>query len=154
VSDYEEIRIRDLEIGRITGEGIVRVNIELIRSEVTRRTIDHDYVENPWAFSVSGSVWRARNSPDCHSAGQIIDTVRRIKTPAVQELCRLWKRWHLNELRGACVHMTPSATYDPATAPVCPETGYRYGAAWLTEVIPDNEIATIREMVTALKEEK
>lgn len=146
----DEIRIKDLEIGRIKHEGIVRVDIKLARSGRDHETTEHYGVTNPWTFSVSATIWSKRNSPDCHTAGQIPDTVARLGTPEVAELCRLWKRWHLNDARGACVHMTAPKKYDPDNRPVCPETGYKYGEKWLVDVIPDEEIHAIRAVVDYL----
>lgn len=150
----EEIDIRDLEIGRVNGEGIVRVDIRLNRGGEDQPTVDHGMVDHPWRFAVSATLWRRRNSPDCDAAGQIRETVVRVGTPEARELCRLWKRWHLNDMQGACAHMATPKAYDPNAPVVCPETGYVYGSRWLTEVIPDEEIAAIRAVVASLTEKE
>lgn len=57
-------------------------------------------------------------------------------------------RWHLNGMRAGCAHQTvvwEDSKYgrQPSldrTLP-CPETGYRYGTAWLAEPLPE-EVAT------------
>lgn len=150
----EEINLHDVELGRITGEGLVKVNLRLEWKTRPYQTIHHDHRDSGyWAFGVSGSLWARRNSPDCYAAGQIIRAVKRLRTPTARELCRLWDRWHLNDMKGACAHMTTPKVYDRDTAPVCPESGYRYGSAWLVEEIPDEEIEAIRRVATWIRED-
>lgn len=65
-------------------------------------------------------------------------------TADIRSLSNIAKRWHLNDVQGACAHMTnpESATWNRETktwegGTYCAEgSGYRYGSAWLTEVIP------------------
>jgi hypothetical protein len=88
-----------------------------------------------------------------------------ITTPApgwtlaeIAELEAIWARWHLNDMRAACAHMDPAtlarepngyggdriSTTDPANT--CPESGYRYGHAWLYEPIPADVLADVARL--------
>ena len=80
----------------------------------------------------------------------------------------LAERWHLNQMRAACAHQeivyeldrygraVPSLDLTPA-CPGTPDTrgrvrggGYRYGSAWLFEVVPDEVAAEIAETMPAV----
>lgn len=75
-------------------------------------------------------------------------------TADIRSLSRIAKRWHLNGMRGACAHMGPDAvtgTYNHETrqvegATICPETGYRNGSAWLTEIVPAEVWTELRRL--------
>lgn len=64
-----------------------------------------------------------------------------------RRLVELADRWHLNTLRAGCAHQAPTVKRLLASGtphrdlldevPPCPETGYRYGHAWLVEPLPD-----------------
>ena len=72
--------------------------------------------------------------------------------PHIAELCRMWDRWHLNDMRAGCPHQESRYRRDPAERPTyandytgttgdtlsgpCSECGYRYGTAWLSEELP------------------
>lgn len=153
--EREPIEISDLEIGRIPDLGIVRLDIALTRRGWQGQTVTHEDVDGYWRFSVSASVWQRRNSTDCHMAGQIRSTVR-LLGPTTAELCRLWKRWHLNDMRAGCAHQgqpryTATGSADLDSVEPCPKTGYRYGSAWLVEVIPQSELDAIGTMVQSLR---
>lgn len=59
-------------------------------------------------------------------------------------LRELADRWHLNTMRAGCAHQTPVYAPDQYSrnapsldlTPPCPITGYKYGHAWLVEVLP------------------
>jgi hypothetical protein len=63
-----------------------------------------------------------------------------------------WDRWHLNTMRAGCAHQTvvwEDSRYGVRPSlertPVCPVSGYRYGSAWLVEVLPDTVLVKCRE---------
>jgi hypothetical protein len=136
-------------VGRITIPGDrERVAVEL-RSEYRRgpfQTIDHREVPGVWRIGVSGLAWYG-NEREPSSAGQIVEHLDSIDAPAdgwtgedVADLVKFWRRWHLNDLHAGCAHQ-PDATTQPGwttsdkldNTPPCPETGYRWGTAWLVE---------------------
>lgn len=149
-STIEPFELRDVTLGRIKGEGIVKVSMRLTWHEDGTQTVDHETVEGYWRFSVSASVWLRSNSPDSHTAGQCRDIVARLNTEASRRLCLLWEAWHLNDFTAGCAHQTPVYTaqgqYDLAAVPPCPETGYRFGSAWLLRPIPDAVLVEMRDV--------
>lgn len=146
------IILRDVRIGRIEREGWVDIDAKLTWVGSPMTTIDHQVVDGYWRFSVSATLWAQTDSPDCYAAGQCIDEVR--KLPRAQTLCDLWERWHLNDMRAGCAHQTPAylpgGGYDLDAVPPCPETGYRFGHAWLLEPIPDDERERIVTVLSQL----
>jgi hypothetical protein len=83
---------------------------------------------------------------------------------AVRALCTLWERWHLNDMKAgtraqqealAAAEFRPGSHYDGASKflearGLNPDKGYKYGAAWLVEVIPDEVIAEIETLCLGL----
>lgn len=71
----------------------------------------------------------------------------------------LWDTHHLNDMKAACDHMTPDmlARHEDESTPdwqtrmldtvTCPETGYRWGRAWLAHVVPDDVLTKARQIV-------
>jgi hypothetical protein len=87
---------------------------------------------------------------------------------AVRALCALWERWHLNDLKGGTraqqealasdefKRMPPVGDhYDTSSAFLTkkglnPDRGYRYGQAWLVELVPDSVLAEVDALSTSL----
>lgn len=83
------------------------------------------------------------------------EAVKRITTPAIRRdvlrrMGEIADRWHLNGMVAGCAHQDvvwedheygrrPSLDLTPA----CPVTGYKYGHAWLVEILPDEIVAEI-----------
>lgn len=64
------------------------------------------------------------------------------------------EEWHLNGMSAACAHMTPTAPrpypasyYDDNKHLTCPETGYRFGTAWLVRVAPTRVLGIVSEFI-------
>lgn len=129
-------------------------------------TVEHETVTDPVTLAFSGVVIRKGGSfgrdGDWRGAGQIVDDVKRIVTPLqgwsaedVAKLVENWDKWHLNTMRAGCVHQPPeSIVYQQGkygrevnfdATPVCPVSGYRYGSEWLTEAVPADVLAWVRE---------
>jgi hypothetical protein len=88
----------------------------------------------------------------------------------VTSLRRIWRQYHLNDMQAACDHMdkrkarkafdsVPAFVWDEKTRTtsrpkdsdipadmVCPETGYRYGSAWLFKAIPAEVMTELRRL--------
>ena len=147
-----DMQVKDREIGRIKGVGIVRVNARLEWVDRPAVTVDHEEIGGHYVFAASGSLWLRSNSPDCYSAGQMLEKTWPL--PAGRPLIRLWREWHLNGMQAACAHQAVPAGMSGSEAldavPPCPVTGYRYGSTWLVRVIPDDVVAEMREVIAAL----
>lgn len=108
-----------------------------------------------------GERWRSGGG------GQCADGIRRewASFPEIVELCDLWSRWHLNGMKaGSAAQMEVLAkadvtSYDQAVA-ILTEANlledpalelslrkpYRYGAAWLFEVVPPEVVERLSEL--------
>lgn len=129
-----------------------------IRTEVTNRTVmstDHVQVHNPVRLSIMGSLVEYRERSISRS-GQIRTSVARVNTPApgwtmadVESLVKIWDAYHVNDMRAGCAHMDTTGLrrdYESRKHLTCPETGYRYGAAWLFVAIPADALAEIERL--------
>lgn len=144
--------VRDKEIGRIKRVGIVRVDVALTWHDGPGVSVDHKPLDGYYRFSAMGSLWLRSNSPDCYSAGWMLEEAWPL--PAARPLVRLWRAWHLNDMQAGCAHQTRpddmSMSDALAKVPPCPVTGYRFGSAWLVRVIPDDVVAEMREVIAGL----
>ena len=115
-------------------------------------------------FAMSASVWNPRKT-DIYMGGQCVAEVASYfpGDAKAQRMAAIWKRWHLNDMRAGSpaqeehLRTTPDAFpgypvsyYEWASGLLAkaglnpdPNTGYRYGSAWLTEALPDDVIAEI-----------
>ena len=144
----------------------LEARIEPAQLRATGATIDHEPIPaDAVEFAISGSVYyaksdgtRDRRYADCLSCGQVIDDLRKIKSPRAQHIADLWERWHLNGMRPNCAHMGHQ-TYTPGLA--CPAglplpqpddnvsrrpAVYTSGSAWLFEPIPAEVLAELRQL--------
>lgn len=109
-------------------------------------TTQHEQRTGPHArLALSVLGWYGLTS-DPDTAGQVGNMLADITRPAgtlthadIKRLAEIWDRWHLNDRRAACAHMElpDDPSYDARRDITCPETGYRYGHAWLVEPLPD-----------------
>lgn len=155
--------IRRERLGTLADRSYVVVTLELRTREGEHTTITHGTVTDPVEVSLTGEQCIERfGRRDYLGGGQNVDTLADIVNPApgwtlaeIRELATLWDRWHLNTMRAACAHMVPGdlaredngyggtriSTSDPRNT--CPESGYRYGHAWLTEPVPADVVARL-----------
>lgn len=162
---WERVTFRRERLGTLADKSYVVVDLEIRRRPGTATTVDHVDIVDPLEVSLTGTVHEYRHR-EPYGAGQIVDTLADIVTPApgwtleeIRELATLWDRWHLNTMRAACAHMVPGdlvredngyggtriSTSDPRN--VCPDTGYRYGHAWLVEPVPADVVARLEELM-------
>jgi hypothetical protein len=162
------LKIENLFVGTVSGDKYgykrnlrVTIDVEIERTGRDAETIHHLPAEDPPRFSISGGVWNP-NRTDYISYGQITDVLAELTTYApgfdagkAAKLAALWERWHLNDMRAGCVHQGEPAyrqgRYGPevdlSSVPPCPETGYRYGSAWLVEELPEGFEAELRALL-------
>lgn len=98
-------------------------------------------------------------------SGQIVDRLHEVKSLAngvtraqFDRLIELWRRWHSNDLRAACIHQQSFAlphgvldrqwpTRAAAETAKCP-VGYRYGSDWLVELVPQEVIDELKSLMS------
>lgn len=168
-------RLENLFIGRQADGSRVYVDIARAREEKPVILTDHSVVGYVDRLTISGSVI-APHGREAHRFGQITDDLAAVTRPAgtlttqdIADLVAIWDRWHPNDMRAACAHMPDTSTVpDGADVEerygrpdvvgwhlkhtVCPVTGYRYGTAWLAEVVPADVWRRLAEIVAAAQE--
>lgn len=132
------------------------------------KSIEHEDVEGEfYRLSICGSgLYKgSRTRGDIDFGGQCVDMladVTKLERPWTAEqladLLEIWKEWHLNDTTAGCAHQTPVYAEDQygrnvpslELTPPCPETGYRYGHAWLIRTLPADVLARVREHMDRL----
>lgn len=162
------------DVGGYKGYG--RLEVEITRREpqaaVTTTHDDTPATAGGWSIVWCGwmpsgrdIVWSSPGDPtevDQHGYASLsADEVARIRwadgwdLDRFTEVAALAGRWHLNDMQGACAHQEIVWETDPRfgtrrpsldQTPVCPQSGYRYGSAWLHEIVP----AEVEEALMAL----
>jgi hypothetical protein len=148
-----------LYIGRTHDGTRVWLDVEIEQQSREAQTVNHAPISQYARLSGSASTRSARARID-DGGGQDIEAARGAMTyePAgdprkIARLIQIWNRWHLNDMRAACVHQTLKGADVPEMldqAEPCEVTGYEYGHAWLVEPLPEHIITELREIVTAL----
>lgn len=121
-------------------------------------------------LSISGVVGPTRDGNARGPCGQCQNSLLEIteydndwSKEKVEELFSIWERWHLNDMRAGSpkqeefLRMNPVQYKYPQSyfVEACralsmaglhpdPETGYRYGSAWIYEKIPESVLDTLR----------
>jgi hypothetical protein len=162
----------DVFLGRTADGERVYVDVELWRkhsvaphewrkhSVAPHETIEHQPVNLYTELVISGETYR-KHSRYVTNVDQVDGTAAAIVDPApgwtledIRDLVTIWRRYHLNGARAGCAHQVieretrygRSVPSLDKTAP-CPITGYRYGHAWLVELLPAEVKARVRELV-------
>lgn len=155
-------------IGYVNGQGWgyaqkrnLRVTVDIRVETLTRSdeytTTDHRTVTRPLEFALSWGVWNLHNT-DIIAGGQIDASelkftryVPGFTAAKVAALIKLHSAYHLNGMKAGCIHQTPvyregryGREIDLDNTPICPETGYFYGHAWLLEELPADFMAQLR----------
>lgn len=116
-------------------------------------------------FSMCGEIWNPVGT-DCYNAGQCVDTVADYfpENAKVQRMRAIWRDWHLNDMKAGTPaqhrHIEanslmfpgyPVSHYDWAREGLGivglnpdPESGYKYGSAWLSAELPPDIVAEIQ----------
>jgi hypothetical protein len=151
--------MRDVLVGR-TGDGS-RIYVSAAIQELTReggyQTVTHETVPTVTRVSLMG-LEVEKGCRNASSGGQMLERLRDVVKPEppftvgdVRSLHAIWKRWHLNDTKAGCSHVPEplweDSSYGPRpdlkNTPACPETGYRYGHAWLVEPLPADGTGTL-----------
>lgn len=165
--------VDDVFLGRTTDGEKIYARAELERKTLEDAlTVTHEKVSGEVLFfsAMGHSVakFARHNSENWISGGQMLDDLLQITDPApgwtleeIRAFHRLWKNWHLNGMNAGCQHV-PTPVYrknerygyqevDLDNTPACPETGYRYGHAWLLRPIPATIIDEMQTLIRKLK---
>lgn len=149
---------KDVPVGRTSGESYgykrsLLVTVE-VRMEVLDRheyeTVNHERVSNPLDFAITTAVWQPGNrdwvsgGATVEPLGELVEYLNGFDAESVKALADL-AEWHLNGMTAGCAHqgepVMRDGRYGPEIdfdrTPPCPETGYRYGSAWLLRPLPD-----------------
>lgn len=144
---------------------IAHVSIESGADKGTSVFTDHSEGASPDRVSVSfevvGGKFRSESFGQVPAEERVI--VRAHENDA-DETTRafiedLWTSHHLNDMKTACDHMTPEmlARHEGESGPdwqtrmldtvTCPETGYRWGRAWLARAVPADVLTKARQIL-------
>lgn len=133
----------------------VHMNLEDINKSLT--TTHHHTVNSGVRISVTGSIV-GKGSQSVIGVGQVLGELRYFDTgdsewtpTDVQSLIKVWKTWHLNDMRAGCAHMIlpRDESYDARKGITCVESGYKYGSAWLYEA-PTHDVLREYKRLMAL----
>jgi hypothetical protein len=136
-------------VGRTGAGDRVYVTMALAPTTGASESTGHDQLAagETMTFRASGYVV-ARGQRNACIAGQCVGELDDVVTPAdgwtladVRELATLWRVWHLSDMRAGCDHQ-----YGLNDRP-CGTTGYRYGSAWLTRVMPTFTLSALARIV-------
>lgn len=164
------IQRKVLDLGEVSKYGKRhRASLEIeLRSCTNTRDFDlNENVNYPKEFSVCGTIdiFERRHWHN-YSGGQNIEEISRLysKNKLVQEIASLWRRWHLNCMKGGTrtqeeylrqyAECNPGWKYEYSQAceilkraGLYEEKGYKYGHAWLSEPLPIEVENRIREIM-------
>lgn len=147
-------------VGKAPNGAYMTISVRLERRDVGDRfmTIDHEPAGSYVDVGIQGTMYPKgwRSGRDEIAGGQISGMLGMITEPEdginPNRIGELWERWHLNGMRAGCAHQPDmvkrahDAGISPLdqsgwmldNAPRCPETGYKWGSAWLVEYVPED----------------
>lgn len=154
-------KVNDLKVGQVPGDeyGYRRfalwVTVDIRMEHITKpaQTITHETIAEYDDFAMAAAVWRPNMSD--HAGGDRGGVLRELTTfvpgfdaGKAAQLADLGKRWHLNGMHAGCAHQPAGVrAVDYRSVAPCPETGYKYGHAWLVEPLPAGFMATLRALL-------
>jgi hypothetical protein len=155
-------------VGRTSDGDRLWLEIELrVKSSRGFKSITHDEIGDYTELSIQGGgLYKGhRTGRDTDFGGQCVDFLRNVTRPEkgftvaeLQRIADVWVRWHLNGMRAGCAHQSPVLAPDKygnvvpslELTPACPETGYKYGHAWLVESLPADIETEVRAFADRL----
>ena len=122
--------------------------------------VEIEYSIKDGRFSMSAQIWNSKHT-DIVAGRQMLDEIKKLfpDNAKVQEMHKIWKKWHLNDMHPACVHQRELGWEDKIAkkevtlnngnkktlgwlndnehpeeilSKPCPVCGYKYCSAWLT----------------------
>ena len=141
-----------IPLGKVDGYGIgkqscaAEITVTIRKEMHCKRTIYHTPVDEYFTLSIVGSIWNHMHT-DWISGGQNYDHLLSLRRGShkLRRIVDVWKRWHLNDLKAGCSHQQTGKYSDAGiSSQVCPVTGYKYGRAWLVELLPQSIIEEVK----------
>ena len=141
---------------------LVTVEIELKKKNC--KDCKDNTEKEMFVFSASGNIWNSKQT-DIVSGGQNLDEIAKyVKDPIFMEIFRIWKEYHLNDLKAGneeqiaiikewrnttntkgwafeneVEHLKSIGKYDI--------NGFRWGSGWWCTEIPQSEIEKIQNLL-------
>lgn len=148
------LKLEDVLVGYVSGEPYgykrplrltVSATMERLDRQDAYQTTDHRQVSRPLDLAITYGIWQpsgadvaATGAGVAEALGGLGKYARGWDAVKVAELLEL-STWHLNAMSAGCDHQETS--HEP-----CPETGYRYGSAWLVRELPEGFEARVRAL--------
>lgn len=151
---------REIFAGKTADGDRVYVTVRLGTASEAAEAVTHEAVTEVTRLSMTAEVFEPRKR-DAYMAGQCIEALAEITKPAsgltpeaIEDMRAVWDRWHLNDMRAGCAHQKVVWETGPYgnrpsldLTPRCPETGYRYGHAWLYEPLPSDVLQRVSAFI-------
>jgi hypothetical protein len=153
------LKFRDLEKNHITLE------VEIREENKERKTIDLKNITKFKVLSICGDLKEfTRGRPRYSCGGQIYDEIITKAGPKYR-LIKIWKRWHLNDMQSGtrkqnkCLDDWKERPKGWSYEEDCEylkkhrlhsDKGYKYGSAWLVEILPEEVMAEIDSLCNKL----
>lgn len=144
------------------------INIEVRQHDTCapHQSIDLKPITRVFEVSFTGEI-KGREYGSC--CGQCHGEIEKLwgDVPIIKELVELWKRWHLNTMKAGTRLQEnfirrwktnhPDWRYDYSKACelleqnyIYEDRDYKYGHAWLTEIIPQEVLTQLRELMDSI----
>lgn len=156
---------RKIGLGWTAEGGRVVAHVRVEEGKGISQYMDHTQAADPDRVSVSFEVVGGGHESFGQIGSEDRVIARRHANDASPELAafidELWSVHHLNDMHAECDHMTPDmlarhegeSTSDWQTrmldTVVCPESGYKWGRAWLARTVPAETLAKARTLVAS-----
>lgn len=90
-------------------------------------------------FSMTAEIWQ-QNKRDILMGGQCVDEVAKLfpNDAKLQRMCKIWERWHLNDMRPGCEHQRELPEFQPRYEPAL-EISVEFHAYRALEVATDKD---------------
>ncbi len=165
---------KDLLLGKTANNEKIVIDVVLRELSGKRQTTDHKEANGGTELSIMGTVYDSKVSVETlragtaslnHldkatvSGGQIYGDLKNIVEPFgvssrdVARLQEIWEKYHLNAVKAGCIHQQKlpegkDGSWGLDNIAPCPETGYRWGSAWLYEALPSGLVSELQGILS------
>lgn len=94
------------------------VNYREFANRPSRNLCEVEWELKDGRFSMSAQIWQ-QNKRDILVGGQCVDEVAKLfpNDAKLQRMCKIWERWHLNDMRAGCEHQRELPEFQPRYEP-------------------------------------